>query len=40
MEGQAREVRGEGEDGGGRDERDEIPTMAMTKSLPLIYLPL
>jgi hypothetical protein len=32
MEGQATEVRGEGKDGGGGDERNESPTSAMTKS--------
>jgi hypothetical protein len=40
MEGQAREVRGEGKDGGGGEERDESPTTGMTKLSPLLRPPL
>jgi hypothetical protein len=40
MEGQAREVRGEGEDGGGGDKCDKSPTMVMTKLLPLLHPPI
>ncbi len=40
MEGLAREVRWEGKDGRGGDERDKSPTIAMAKLLPLLCPPL
>jgi hypothetical protein len=40
MEGQAREVRGEGKDGIGGDKHKKFPTMVMMKLLPLLCPPL